>query len=256
MPTSISRERRSNRPCSRSTTLVHPDILERIPALAGLPSEAKQAIAQVAREVRYPKGRPIYPLLKPPQDLVMILEGLARMSGVAVAGIERIIYVYRPGEIMGSRVLLETSPEASYEVTAMRPVRALAVSKLDFLAVGRRYPDILVAVTGEFSRRLDHMTHRVLSAMSVEVPVRLSQLLLDFAADGAGDDGGFVPLAHSLTHETMAQIIGASRPHTSTVLRDLEGAGAVQRRSRRGLLVRPERLRQIVESESVASPGD
>jgi DNA-binding FadR family transcriptional regulator len=46
----------------------------------------------------------------------------------------------------------------------------------------------------------------------------------------------------------MAQIIGASRPHTSTVLRDLEGYGAVQRRSGRGLLVRPSELKRIVDN--------
>ena len=182
----------------------------------------------------------------------MLLEGLAKMSGIAVNGVERIIYVYRPGEIIGSRVLLETSPEASYEVAAMRPVKGLAVSRADFLAVGRRHPDILMAVTAEFSRRLDYMTRRVLAAMSVEVPIRLSQLLFDFASQGGSEEpDGFVPLAYSLTHETMAQIIGASRPHTSTVLRDLEGMGLVKRRSRRGLVVHPERLSEILQSEGL-----
>jgi CRP/FNR family cyclic AMP-dependent transcriptional regulator len=234
--------------------MVERELIDKIPVLRTLQDDAKADLAQVAREVRYPKDRPIFALLKAPQELIMLLEGLAKMSGVAINGIERIIYVYRPGEILGSRVLLDTSPEASYEVIAMRPVRALAVSKHDLLAVGRRHPDILMAVTTEFSRRLDSLTRRVLSAMSVEVPVRLSQLLLDFASHkeaGAGD--GFVPLAYSLTHETMAQIIGASRPHTSTVLRDLEQAGAVQRRSRRGLLVRPERLAEILASEGLGS---
>lgn len=132
----------------------------------------------------------------------------------------------------------------------MEPVRALVISKNDFLTLGRRHPDLVMAVTNEFSRRLDKITRRVLAAMSVEVPVRLGQLLLDFAA-AAGEDG-FAPLAHTLTHETMAQIIGASRPHTSTVLRDLEEAGAVKRRSRRGLLVHPDRLRRIVSEEGLA----
>ena len=94
------------------------------------------------------------------------------------------------------------------------------------------------------------MTHRVLAAMSVEVPVRLSQLLLDFAGNHDDEGEGFVPLAYSLTHETMAQIIGASRPHTSTVLRDLERVGAVRRRSRKGLLIHPDRLREIVTEEA------
>jgi CRP-like cAMP-binding protein len=97
------------------------------------------------------------------------------------------------------------------------------------------------------SRQLVAMTERVMTATSAEVPVRLSQLLLEFAGGDGSDLEAFVPLAHPLTHESMAQIIGASRPHTSTVLRDLEGRGAVQRRSGRGLLVRPSRLRNIVE---------
>jgi len=235
---------------SPQTPMIERTLVDRIPALAALPAEAKAAFAERAREVTYPKGKPIYALLKPPQELVMVLEGLAKMTAVSASGVERIVYVYRPGEILGSRVLLETSPEASYEVTAMETVRAVAVSRSDFLALGRSHPDLIMAVTAEFSRRLDQVTRRVLAAMSVEVPVRLSHLLLDFASGERSDDNdGFVPLVHTLTHDTMAQIIGASRPHTSTVLRDLEEAGAVKRRSRRGLLVRPERLREIVELE-------
>lgn len=239
---------------SPQTLMIERTLVDRIPALAGLPAEAKAAFAERAREVTYPKGKPIYALLKPPQELVMVLEGLAKMTAVAASGVERIVYVYRPGEILGSRVLLETSPEASYEVTAMETVRAVAVSRSDFLALGRSHPDLIMAVTAELSRRLDQVTRRVLAAMSVEVPVRLSHLLLDFASrEQSGDNDGFVPLVHTLTHDTMAQIIGASRPHTSTVLRDLEEAGAVKRRSRRGLLVKPERLREIVELEGAES---
>ena len=84
----------------------------------------------------------------------------------------------------------------------------------------------------------------MLAAMSSEVPVRLSQLLLDFASNPAPVDE-LVPLSYPLTHEAMAKIIGASRPHTSTVLRDLEEHGAVQRKSPQGLLVRPGTLKDI-----------
>ena len=231
--------------------MIDADLINRIPALTSLPVEAKSDLARVAREVRFESGQRIFTLFRPPQDIILVLDGLAKLSGVAMNGIERIIYVFRPGDIVGSRVLLDKSPESSYEIVAMRKVFGAAISKPEFVEVGRRHPDLLVAVAGEFSRRLDHMTHRVLAAMSVEVPVRLSQLLLDFAGLGTEAEGGFVPLAYSLTHETMAQIIGASRPHTSTVLRDLEQVGAVKRRSRQGLLVHPDRLRGIVETESI-----
>jgi len=128
----------------------------------------------------------------------------------------------------------------------MRPVRSVAVSKQDFLRVAEEHPALLMAVTREFSRRLAGLTSRMLAAMSEDVPVRLGQLLIDFASPGAEDLEEFVPLSYPLTHEAMAQIIGASRPHTSTVLRDLEELGLVRRRSDRGLLVRPSRLAQMV----------
>lgn len=231
--------------------MVDEKLVENVPVLSALSETARKDLAEVAREVRYRADERIVALLKPPTELIMVLEGLAKLTGVAFNGLERIIYVYRPGDIIGSRVLLEESPESSYEVIAMREVHGLAISGRDFLALGRRHPDLLVAVTGAFTRRLDYMARRVLAATSVEVPVRLSQLLLDFRGAPSDGDQGFVPLAYSLTHETMAQIIGASRPHTSTVLRDLEHVGAVRRRSGKGLLVNPQRLNEIVSEEAV-----
>jgi CRP-like cAMP-binding protein len=229
--------------------MITPELLKGVPALAGVPARALEELARAAREVEYRAGDRIVPLIKPPQLLLFILDGLVKMVGVSQSGSERILYVFRPGEITGSRVLLDVSPEAAYEIVAMQRVRAVAVSRHDFLRIAQDHPELLIAVTREFSRRLAGLTSRMLAAMSDEVPVRLGQLLIDFAAPEAGDAEEFVPLSYPLTHEAMAQIIGASRPHTSTVLGDLEERGLVQRRSDRGLLVCPSRLAMMVRGE-------
>ncbi len=231
--------------------------LEDVPALAEVPRDALRALAERARDVEFEPDERIVPLLEPPARLLFIHDGLAKMVGVSANGLERIIYVFKPGDITGSRVMLEETVEASYEIIAMTEVHAAAVSKRDFLRVGEDHPDLLMAVTRAFTRRLDHMTARMLAAMSAEVPVRLSQLLLDFAATREGVDpdeiDSLVPLTYPLTHESMAQIIGASRPHTSTVLRDLEEREAVRRRSQKGLLVRPATLREIARRGTLES---
>ena len=222
------------------------ELLSVVPALEDLSTPAREELARVAREVEFRAGERIVPLIKPPQRILFILDGLVKLVGVSLSGVERIIYVFRPGDITGSRVLLEESPEAAYEIVAMGRVRAIAVNKADFLRVAEEYPEVLLIVTREFSRRLAGLTSRMLAAMSEDVPVRLGQLLIDFASPGVADLEEFVPLSYPLTHEAMAQIIGASRPHTSTVLRDLEEMGLVRRRSERGLLVRPARLARLV----------
>jgi CRP/FNR family transcriptional regulator len=233
--------------------MISPELLKGVPALAGVPAGALEDLARVAREVEYDAGDRIVPLIKPPQQLLFLLDGLVKLVGVSVNGSERIVYVFRPGEITGSRVLLDASLEAAYEIVAMQHVRAIAVSKHDFLRVAEDHPELLIAVTREFSRRLAGLASRMLAAMSDEVPVRLGQLLVDFAAPAGGGDE-FVPLSYPLTHEAMAQIIGASRPHTSTVLGDLEERGLVRRRSERGLLVCPSRLVMMIRGEYRTPP--
>jgi CRP-like cAMP-binding protein len=210
-----------------------------------------QDLARVARVVEYSAGDRVVPLIKPPQQVLIVLSGLMKLVGVSPNGVERIIYVYRPGDIMGSRVLLEESPEAAYEIVAMHAARAVVVNKQDFLNIADTHSELLMIVTREFSRRLTGLTSRMLAAMSEDVPVRLGQLLLDFAVSEPQSVEEFVPLTYPLTHEAMAQIIGASRPHTSTVLRDLEDMGLVRRRSDRGLLLRPSALERMVRGAPV-----
>jgi len=219
-------------------------------ALREVSRAALDALASHAREVEYEEGERIVPLLTPLRTILVVTEGLAKLVGVSSNGVERIVYVFRPGDITGSRVLLD-SAEASYETVAITSVEGVEIDKRDLLTAGRDHPEILLAITREFSRRLAQLTRRVMSAMSEDVPVRLSQLLLDFSdPDGLPEDE-YVPLIYPLTHETMAQIIGASRPHTSTVLGDLEEAGAVHRHGRKGLTVNVARLRKIVEGGEV-----
>lgn len=229
--------------------MIDTELLEGVPSLTGVSAAGLEDLGRVAREVEYRAGERIVPLIRPPQQLLFILDGLVKLVGVSLSGTERIVYVFRPGDITGSRVLLDVSPEAAYEIVAMQRVRAVAVSRHDFLRVAEDHPELLMAVTREFSRRLAGLTSRMLAAMSDEVPVRLGQLLIDFASTEAGDVEEFVPLSYPLTHEAMAQIIGASRPHTSTVLGDLEQRGLVRRRSDRGLLVRRSGLAQMVRGE-------
>jgi CRP-like cAMP-binding protein len=231
--------------------MIDPGALDRIAALDEVPSEARRALAERLRGVKFARGERLVPLLQPPSRIMFVTDGLAKMVGVSANGTERIVYVFRPGDATGSRVLLDVSPEAAYEIVAMTEVHAAAIGKADFLAIGERHPEVLMAVTRLFTRRLQDQTARMLAAMSSEVPARLSQLLLDFVDGPRRRATEMVPLSYPLTHEAMAQIIGASRPHTSTVLRDLEEHGAVRRKSPQGLLVRPSALHDIAERGSL-----
>lgn len=235
-----------------SPTGTHPFLprVDECPPLAGLPLAARLRLAEASREVRYAAGERIVSITRPLRDILILLEGWAKLVGITEDGVERILYLYRPCEIIGSRVLLEKSVETPYEVVAMRDVLVLAIPKNDFIEISEDHPAVIESVTRVLLNRVDRLMTGMLAAMSVDASLRLSKLLLDFAAEGEETADGFIALTYSPTHETLAQIIGASRPHTTTLLRELEAEGVVRRLRPRGLAVHPANLEQRLREEA------
>lgn len=217
-------------------------MIDGCPAFHGLTLEAKRALARNCQELEFAPEERIVPITEPLTRILIVVEGRAKLIGLTESGIERILYVYNPGDVIGSRILLEGSAESPFEVVAMGPIRAAAFQRGQFMAVAREHPEVYASVTSMLVQRLDRLSRWMLAAMSTDATMRLAKLLLDFAVDPDAAPGTFVSLKYPLTHETMAQMIGASRPHTSTLLRDLEERGIVRRLRPRGLLVSPAAL--------------
>ncbi|MGH7564228.1 MAG: Crp/Fnr family transcriptional regulator [Gemmatimonadota bacterium] len=221
-------------------------LLERCPPLAPLSRASKLSLAEVCREVRFEADERIFSIAKPIRRILILLEGRAKLVGVTEQGVERILYVYQPCEIIGSRILLDESVESPFEVIAMEDILVLAFTKADFRAVAIDHPEVLESITSVLLERVETLATWMLAAMSVDASMRLAKLLLNFADEEHASEE-FVPLKYSPTHETMAQIIGATRPHTTTLLRDLEAKGAIRRLRPRGVLVSPPRLRKLLK---------
>jgi CRP-like cAMP-binding protein len=229
-------------------------LVDACPPLSALSLPARLRLAEAGREVRYADRERIVSIAKPLRDILILLEGWAKLVGVTEEGVERILYLYRPCEIIGSRILLQKSAESPFEVVAMDDVLTLAIPKKDFVEISEDHPELIESVTRVLLNRVDRLMAGMLAAMSVDASLRLSKLLLDFADQAVTTPYEFVPLDYSPTHETLAQIIGASRPHTTTLLRQLENEGAVRRLRPRGLMVCPakleERLRRATMEDS------
>ena len=232
---------------------VSPALVGACPSLDCLTPGGLEALADVARQTLFEPGDRLVPPGQPHERLLILTDGLAKMVGVPQHGQERILFLFQPFDMVGPSVLMDGT-DSDHEVVAVVRTRALAVGRRDALIIARSHPSLLLALAREISRQLVAMTERIMDTTSAQVPVRLSKLLLDFSREN-GDPGAYVPLRHALTHDTMAKIIGASRPHTSSTLRLLEECGAVLRQSRSGLLVRPSRLRMIVDEGTLGDPG-
>lgn len=213
--------------------------------IAKLPQRVRDRLAEKGRDVSFGPGERLLSLMEVPQRLLILEEGLAKLTGVTVDGKERILYIFYPGDIVGLHMLMKENEPSTFQVVAMSRVRSFAISNRHFLAAAREHPEIYQLMTRVLRRQLDRLAASMLEMTSSDGILRLTRLLLDLVP---GEELGCASLALSdtPTHETMAQIIGVSRPHTSMLLSQLERRGAIQRLKPRGLLLRPAELQQVL----------
>lgn len=267
--------------------MIDPGILERLSVFGEAGTDGREALAARMHRKRFRKGDHLIRILEKVDRIHLVLEGLAARESVSVNGVRRIGWVYRPGDLIGARALLDEADES--EVRALTDLEVAILAVRDMHRISERHPEVGFAVARLLTERLQGMAERLLAATTLGVESRLARLLLEFsrgapgfvdnggsesngagsasngagsasdgagfasdgagfASDGPGDDG-FRPLAYALTHETMAEIVGASRPHISSMIGEMEERGALRRGRRGRLVVHPEALARLVDAE-------
>ena len=142
-------------------------------------------------------------------------------------------------ELFGAGDLIGPS-EAADDVLAMVPAKvrswALTRTRLAMLDASftRRicgYPEVINQLSARLERRSSTHALRLTIIQQPQLSVRL-QLLLWHLADRFGRvqrEGVVLPL--SLSHELLAQLVGAQRPSVSRVLKQLERSSLVARQA-------------------------
>jgi len=152
------------------------------------------------------------------RGVYVLCAGRAKLSVTSVEGKTMIVRIARPGDLLGIHATLAGQP---YEVTAetLGPCRVDFISRKDLFALLDRQKasgvGLAVAVSKEFTEFIEHMRMLLLSISATE---KLAQLLLRLGDEFGERTRTGVRLQTLLTHEEIAQMIGASR---ETVTRSL-----------------------------------
>jgi CRP-like cAMP-binding protein len=95
------------------------------------------------------------------------------------------------------------------------------------------------ALLQELSRRLRRADEKIGTLVLLDVPGRIARMLLDAAEDGGAD-----LIDKPLTHQTIAQVIGASRETVSRAMREFQDLRWVSTERRRIRLLDKAALRE------------
>lgn len=203
------------------------DFLATIPLFSGLPPEELERFAELTRERSYPKGSVILFQDDPGDSLFVLRDGRVKVVLIGEDGREVILGVLEPGAHFGELALIDDQPRSAH-VIAMEDAQLLVLRREDFKRRVEANPTVAWALLTELSRRLRRADVKIGGLVLLDVPGRIARLLLDLA-----DESGSEQIEKPLTHQTIAQMIGASRETVSRAMKEFQDAGLIRVERRR-----------------------
>ena len=202
------------------------DFLATVPLFNGLDRSELEKFAEVTREKSYPKGSVILFEDDPGDSLFVVRDGRVKVVLIGEDGREVILGVLGVGEYFGELSLIDDRPRSAH-VIAMEDSNLLVLRREDFRKRVESSPSVAWSLLTELSRRLRRADDKIGGLVLLDVPGRIARLLLDLA-----EESGTNAIEKTLTHQTIAQMIGASRETVSRAMKDFQDAGwiTVERR--------------------------
>lgn len=186
-----------------------------------LPQDAVKRLDGISASAIYPKGATLFVQGQAGRGVFILCSGRVKLSTSSADGNTLILKVTEPGDVLGMPSTISGKPfEASAEV--LESCQANFISRADFLAFLRDNGDVALRVAQELSDKymtaLDELKNIGLSHSAGE---KLARFLLDWMArQKQSADSTKMTLA--LTHEEIAQMIGASRETVTRLFADFK----------------------------------
>ncbi len=215
--------------------------MRKAPLFSPLDDHAAEGLIATMNPSRLERGDVLFHEGDQGDRLYVIGEGKIKLGRTSADGRENLLAILGPGEMFGELSLFDPGP---------RTATATAVAETQLLSMGHEQlkdflherPGVSLTLLSALARRLRRTNDVLADLVFTDVPGRVAKALLDLARRfGRPVDEG-VMVAHDLTQEELAQLVGASRETVNKALADFASRGWLRLEARAVLLLDVERL--------------
>jgi len=222
---------------------VDDQVVRKAPLFAALDDEQAAALLASMTTVELRRGETLFSEGEPGDRLYVITNGKIKLGRSSVDGRENLLAVLGPGEMFGELSLFDPGPRTATG-TAVSDATMVALGHEDLRNWLSTRPDVAQHLLRALARRLRRTNEALADLVFSDVPGRVAKALLDLAERfGKQTDSG-VLVAHELTQEELAQLVGASRETVNKALADFAGRGWLRLEARAVVLLDVERLQR------------
>ena len=214
------------------------------------PAEIDRVLA-LGRERRVDDGQVLFRKGEPGSSMMAVLRGRVRIGAYSEDGREVILNIIEPGGVVGELALLD-GRERSADAAAMGDGALLVIERRDFLPFLERNPKIALCLLEVLCERVRRTSAMVEDIVFLNLPGRLSRLLLKLAElhgkDAPGGGGRRIDLR--LSQRDLGNLVAASRESVNKQLRAWQDEGLIAFERGAVTLLAPERLEELAAAEA------
>lgn len=195
-------------------------MLERIRLFANIPFECLLKLEKTSSLRKYPKNTILFMEGDDNAHLYIIKTGLVCIHTDDNEGRQLVLNYMGPGEYFGELSLLDGKPRSA-SASTVEDSAILSISRENFRAFMREYPELYEVLMVELTDRIRALTENVKDMALLDVYGRVAHTLERLCGPG-------VEVSPKLTHQDIANMVGASREMVSRVMKELVVGGYIE----------------------------
>ena len=215
--------------------------LKRCPLFEHLGADESRRLEAHSRMHTFPRRSVVYFPDDAGESVLLLTRGRVKILALTPDGREMIFAFIEPGELFGELAVLDPSPR-SERAEAVEESCVLAVPREELLWLMGRRPDVALSVTKLIGLRLRRVENRLKNLVFRSIRERTVGVLLELLASHGCADGGRWEIGLRLSHQELANLIGATRETVTLTLGQLQRERLIEISRRRITVLNRGRL--------------
>lgn len=217
------------------------DVVLSAPLFATMDADETRTLFESMQQIELSRGDVLFREGEPGDRLYVIASGKIKLGRRSNDGRENLLSILGPGEMFGELSLFDPGPRtATASSVADSVIYELGHDQL--VEWIEKHPSVAKHLLNALARRLRRTNETLADLVFSDVPGRVAKALLDLSTRFGEETDEGIRVAHDLTQEELAQLVGASRETVNKALADFAHRGWLRLEGKSVLISDSERL--------------
>ena len=220
--------------------------LSLVPAFEQLPEETREELAKITHMRRFRRHALVYVEGEAADLFCFVTSGTVRLFKTTAEGQEQTLHLLSPGTLFATTGFV---PGARYPASAEAKEDSWVgcIPNTDLAALAQRDVHLSWTLLVAYSSRLSGKMQHMLDLGTRDAAGKLAAGLLRLVPTPQRTAGRPIPIDMPVSHQELAQLIGASRETVTRLLKNFRLEGAVEVLGSRRLVLHPDVLERHVQ---------